>query len=425
MTGIDTKQQVMDKPIKLGIYVIKFPVASETFIVTKVLGLLNAGFDVSIFTEEPSQHWERFATLAQIPDIRQRIFTAPPARPLWKMLTYGIYQILITALRHPIAFARFVRHNWDHRHDLPFSFIQGLYHRLQFVGHSLDILHIEFDTQALRVIDLEAYLGCKVILSARGTFQKTGILDRFPHAPRYIYQHADGYHFISEYLRCKTFALGLDRTIPTWLIEPAIDLSLFTPPQSRPLRSSDAPLRIISVARLAWQKGYEFAIDAVARVYQSGIPVEYLILGEGDYEEPLRYAARQWGLLNSGVVKFLGAVRREDVPRYLAESDVMLHAALEEGFCNAVIEAQAMELPVVASDAGGLPENIEDGVTGFIVPRRNPDALAEKLMLLAHNPELRAQMGKAGRKRALTQFDLTQQVQAFLALYQELYARES
>jgi colanic acid/amylovoran biosynthesis glycosyltransferase len=262
-----------------------------------------------------------------------------------------------------------------------------------------------------------------MLLSARGTFQKTGVLDRFPDAPRYLYQYVDGYHFISEYLRQNTYCLGLDRSVPTWLIEPAVDLKLFTPPTPRALRPGGAPLRIISVARLAWQKGYEFAIDAVARVHQAGIPVEYQILGEGDYEEPIRYAARQWGLLENGVVKFRGAVRREDVVRYLAESDVMLHPALEEGFCNAVIEAQAMELPVVASDAGGLPENVEDGVTGFVVPRRNPDALAEKLILLARDPALCLQMGKAGRERALTRFDLTRQVEAFITLYQALDAQ--
>ncbi|MCC7450191.1 MAG: glycosyltransferase family 4 protein [Anaerolineae bacterium] len=415
----------MDKPIRLGIYVVAFPTASETFIVTKVLGLLDAGFDVAIFTEKPSQHWDRFAALKDRTDVKQRIYLAPPIHPAWKVPVYGSLQVLKTALRHPAAFARFVRHNWQRRHELPSGFLKSLYLRLQFVGHSLDILHIEFDTQALGVIDLADYLGCKVLLSARGTFQKTSVLDRFPNAPHYLYQHVGGYHFISEYLRQNTYRLGLDRTVPTWLIEPAIDLSLFTPPKPRSLRPAGAPLRVISVARLAWQKGYEFAIDAIACLYKAGIPVEYQILGEGSYEEPIRYAARQWGLLDNGVVKLCGAVRREDVPRYLAESDVMLHAAVEEGFCNAVIEAQAMELPVVASNAGGLPENIADGVTGFIVPRRNPEALAEKLTVLARDPALCLQMGKAGRARALARFDLTQQVQAFMALYRELYAQES
>ena len=88
---------------------------------------------------------------------------------------------------------------------------------------------------------------------------------------------------------------------------------------------------------------------------------------------------------------------------------------IEEGFCNAVIEAQAMELPVVTSDAGGLPENVEDGVTGFVVPRRNPAALADKLALLARDPALRRRLGCAGRARATARFDLDRQAEASCA----------
>jgi colanic acid/amylovoran biosynthesis glycosyltransferase len=118
-----------------------------------------------------------------------------------------------------------------------------------------------------------------------------------------------------------------------------------------------------------------------------------------------------------------GALRREDVPRVYEQADVMLHAALAEGFCNAVIEAQAMETPVVTTDAGGLPENVDDGVTGFVVPRRDPDALAEKLALLASDPELRARMGRAGRVRATTRFSIDQQAEAFIKLYETLATR--
>jgi len=103
-----------------------------------------------------------------------------------------------------------------------------------------------------------------------------------------------------------------------------------------------------------------------------------------------------------------------------AEADVMVHAAIEEGFCNAVIEAQAMELPVVTSDAGGLPENVDDGVTGFVVRRRDPAAMAEKIIELAKDPGLRTQLGKAGRERAIQRFDLDRQAEAFVKLYTEL-----
>jgi colanic acid/amylovoran biosynthesis glycosyltransferase len=406
-------------PIRVGISVIQFPAASETFIVTKVLGLLDAGFDVQIFVSRQSSTWDKFAVLQDREDVRERIHIAPPADSLVDAVFKGLPQFILTALRHPLAFGRYVRHCWRNRKRHPLGFLKALYSRVHFVGQALDILHIEFDTQALSQADIKEYLNCKLLLSSRGTFQKTTVLDKYPQALPYLFNYVDGYHFISEYLRQNMRRLGLPDSVPTWLIEPAVNLELFTVTSER-TSSEDKPLRLITVARIVWQKGHEFAVDAVARVHDAGVPVEYWIVGDGNYEETVRFAVHQHGLLEAGIVKFCGAVSREAVIEFLRQADVMIHAALEEGFCNAVIEGQASGLPVVVSDAGGLPENVEDGVTGFVVPRRDPDAMAARIIQLARDPGLRQQMGQAGRERALRKYDLREQVNSFAALYREL-----
>ncbi len=259
-----------------------------------------------------------------------------------------------------------------------------------------------------------------MLLSSRGTFQHSSVLDKMPGAPDYLFRYADGYHFISEFVADNTQRLGLPVTIPSWRIEPAIDLTLFRP-APRAVPEPQQPLRVISVGRLEWEKGYELALDAIARVRDAGVAIEYEICGAGSYEQPIRFAIQQLGL--GGVVRLSGALNREDMPLAYARSDVMLHAAVAEGFCNAVIEAQAMELAVITSDAGGLPENVENGVTGFVVPRRDPDALAAKLIALARDPELRLRLGRAGRERAIARFDLDRQAEAFISLYRELAMR--
>jgi colanic acid/amylovoran biosynthesis glycosyltransferase len=104
----------------------------------------------------------------------------------------------------------------------------------------------------------------------------------------------------------------------------------------------------------------------------------------------------------------------------MRDADVLLHAAVSEGFCNAVMEAQAMELPVVCTDAGGLPENVADGESGFVVPRRDPAALSAKLEELARDFELRRRMGKAGRRRVLEKFQLSDQLDRFERLYEQV-----
>jgi colanic acid/amylovoran biosynthesis glycosyltransferase len=119
-------------------------------------------------------------------------------------------------------------------------------------------------------------------------------------------------------------------------------------------------------------------------------------------------------------VHLLGARSRPEVREEMLRADVFLHPAVSEGFCNAVLEAQSMVLPVVCSDADGLAENVVNGETGFVLPRRNPQAIAEKLIFLASNPAVRQQMGLAGRQRVMNCFQLTDQISAFDRLYRQV-----
>jgi colanic acid/amylovoran biosynthesis glycosyltransferase len=449
--------------MRIGLFLIQFPGPIETFIITKVLGLLEAGVDVQIFAALPSPYWNRYAILKERDDLHRRVHLLPPTTPWWRVITSGLLRLTATAIRQPAAFSRYVHHTWYHRHQHPLKFWRALYLRLPFVGEHLDILHIEFDSQGVNVVDLKDYLECKLVLSSRDVLQRTGVFYRSPGLPANLFQYADGYHVLAEWLRRNLLHLGLPPHVLVRTIPPAIDVELFAPTPSTPLPNGDKkqetephfsappgpfhasrftfhippptpspphplnrptpqPLEILSVGRIAWEKGYEFALDAVRHVRDAGVPVHYTIVGAGAYEEAVRFAARQHGLLQDGTVTFAGAVGREATTAYYRRADIFLHAALQEGFGNSVIEAQAMALPVVTSDANGLPENVADGVTGFVVPRRDPQALADKVLLLARDPALRTRLGQAGRERAVTHFNLRNYTPQFLQLYQDLLA---
>ena len=120
------------------------------------------------------------------------------------------------------------------------------------------------------------------------------------------------------------------------------------------------------------------------------------------------------------VVTLLRSVTPDEVSRQLARSDVLLHAATSEGFCNAVVEAQAHGVPVVCTDAGGLGENVEDGVTGLVVARRDPAALADGVARLAADGELRSAMSTAGRERVQRLFRLDDQLSAWESFYSDV-----
>jgi colanic acid/amylovoran biosynthesis glycosyltransferase len=230
-------------------------------------------------------------------------------------------------------------------------------------------------------------------------------------------------HVLGVDLMRRAYRRGCPRSLPVASIPPAIDAEFFDPGERvhRDVAGTVArPLRILSVGRLEWKKGYEYALQAVQQLQASGCDCEYRIVGDGDYAEPLRFAAHELGLDTR--VQFLGTLSRDEVHAQMRWADVFLHAAVSEGFCNAALEAQAMRLPVVSSDADGLAENVADGYTGFIVPRRDPAALAACLRQLAGDAGLRQKLGAAGRRRVREQFAVADQIQAFVDLYDRVVA---
>lgn len=159
-----------------------------------------------------------------------------------------------------------------------------------------------------------------------------------------------------------------------------------------------------TVANLFPRKGYEVMLRALPTILKSSPEVHYLIVGSGDaaYEARLRALVRDLGLENH--VHFSGF--QESVSPWLAAMDVYVHPALMEGFGIAVLEAMAMRKPVVATTTGGLPEIVQDGETGLLVPPGDPDALAKVVSLLLRDPAHRMALGEAGRVRVATHFTM-------------------
>jgi len=183
----------------------------------------------------------------------------------------------------------------------------------------------------------------------------------------------------------------------------------------RELGLAEDALLALAVGNLYPVKDHASLVRAVA-----GCPgLAVAIAGRGEEETRLRALARELGVAER--VHLLGL--RDDVPELLAAADLFVHPSRSEGLPLAVLEAMAAGLPVVASRVGGIPEAVEDGVTGLLVPPEDPDALAAALGTLASDPPRRAALARAGRTRAEAEFSLAAMGGAYLALYDEVRAR--
>jgi len=392
-----------------------FPKLSETFIANKFLGLLQLGWDVHIVcASSQAKEWQHFPDL-QAARAKKRV------HKIWPLLPRCLALILLpAALLRCIAFSpqttiRYLRQGWKF---FGMRVFWQFYQDAEIILLKPNLLHFEFGAPAVGRMYLKDLLGCKIVVSFRGyDLNFTGLDNPAFFEP--VWRQADALHLLGKDLWRRAQVRGCPANKAHTLISPAIDSNFFQTVTGErdgdSLGSAQNPLRILSVGRLDWRKGYEYDLQAVKLLVDKGIHCRYRILGDGDYLEAVAFARHQLGL--DEMVELLGAQPPQEVRRQMEWADVFLHLAVSEGFCNVLLEAQAMELPVVCSDAGGLPENVAGGESGFIVPRRDPQAAAIKLRLLAEDPELRQQVGQNGRERVLQHFRLEDQISAFEAFY--------
>lgn len=174
----------------------------------------------------------------------------------------------------------------------------------------------------------------------------------------------------------------------------------------------DSTVVIGTVANFRAQKGYPDLLAAAATVLARRPDACFLAVGQGPLEEEVRSRHAELGLGDR--FRLLGY--REDVPRVLAACDVFVLASLHEGFPVAVMEALAAGIPLVATSVGGVPDAVVDGVHGFIVPPGRPELLAERLLQLVADADLRRRCAAAAAE-AGRQFDITAAVRRLEAAY--------
>lgn len=184
----------------------------------------------------------------------------------------------------------------------------------------------------------------------------------------------------------------------------------------RQLGLDPAGMLVVCVASLTPQKGHETLLQAAAELRHRRPAMQYLLVGSGPLLASLEQLAQQLGIADR--VRFFGP--RRDVAQILAASDIFALASNWEGFGLVVAEAGSTGLPVVASAVGGIPEIVEDGKTGLLVPPGNPQALAAALERLAARPEEARALGAAGRARIIEQFDIQLCADRHAALYRSV-----
>jgi glycosyltransferase involved in cell wall biosynthesis len=231
----------------------------------------------------------------------------------------------------------------------------------------------------------------------------------------YLYnQRVDGVIAISRIIRDLLVSAGVEPG-KIRLIHSGIDPQRY---QRQPdeFSAGDTSTVIGCLARLEERKGHRFLLQAAAFLKARGLKLKYRIAGKGPLRDELEQLTDRLGLRNE--VCFLGFVA--DTAEFLSTIDLLVMPSLFEGLGVAALEAMAAGKPVIATSTGGLVESVLDGVTGLLVPARDPAALTDAIAKLVRTPSLAGEMGRQGRQRVMQHFTLAQMAQGNESFYYEL-----
>jgi len=395
--------------MRVAVIVNRYPVRSQTFVQTHFEGLLSAGVECYLVDKSVDSRFPR-RRQPVIPNVnRQTVLFRATYKP---ELTV---RAALAVLQDPESAQRNVRASLAFRGTATGSHWR-LHGRLARLNP--DVIHYSFAAYAIGEEHLGSALGVPLIVSFRGFDLTHEGLDDSTYYDR-LWRAVDFVHFRSADLLRLAIERGFSKAIPHAITPPGIDADLFSPEQTRKrAHESEDSFVILSVGRLVPKKGHEVGLEVIRELQKRGIETEYRIVGEGEREESLRRTARELGV--SDRVHLLGPLSPMGVRDELARANLLLHPSWAEGFGVSVLEAQAMQLPVVCSDAEGLSENVLDGHTGYVVGRGDVIGMANRTEEILRDKALAKAMGEAGRERVRERFTIGAEVKSYLDSYERV-----
>lgn len=398
---------------RVCVVVSRFPVASETFVLRQIVGLIDRGWDVSILpvkhlTNEPiPSEFSRYPLLEQTRASTTREPESRGAR------VGELLRLFVRSLcRRPVRTLEVAR-RWGRRD----------------VTRILRLADVIRDTEPFDVFHCHFGPVGAMLEEARWLTRSGAAITTVFHGYDLSRDDVDP----TQYRRLFTVAAALLPVSEAWaerlrqLGAPANKISVhrmgvvFNDDVRVGQRGGDE-IRLISVCRLVEKKGIADAIDAVAERHAAGDRLRYEILGDGPLMDSLKARAEEAGV--ASIVTFHGWTDPADARKLLLNSDILIAPSVtasdgdQEGIPLAIMEGMAAELPVISTNHSGIPELVRHERDGFLAAERSPKELADAIERLASDADLRRAMGSSAAERVRTlhdQNELDDRLSALLA----------
>lgn len=391
--------------MRLAVFTTRYPARGATFFRRDMNALIAAGVEVDVFPIYPLErgYWEEGKDIVKDDTIARdhvhnisitqslRVWSPSPRR--FGVILKDALAVGASAARHgiePVVKSAYVFPKawaWAARHGGEFD------HVLAYWGNYAGTCAYLFHRLVNRPIPFSIWLHAGVDLYLRPTFLRQKL--------RYADNVVTCCEFNREYLYDQYPDLREELAEKIHVTYHGLDLSGFPyAPDRRP------PRRIVAVGALKRHKGFDYLLRAVAELARRGIRVEVELVGDGRERGALEALARELGIAE--LVEFRGYLQFGDVKRAMSRATMLVHPSdgLGDGLPNVLREAMALGTPVVASRVAGIPEALDDGRCGQLVPPRDVQALANAIEALLGDEERRLRFAALGRRRTEALFDL-------------------
>lgn len=395
-----------------------FPKLSETFVVNHIRGLMDAGVEVDIFAfyGRGEERINGFVTsYGMLGRTSYKPFEPLPQIP--RML--GALRILAGNLGYLRPLLRSLDFFNQGKEALR---LHRFYESSTFLTRRrYDIVHCHFGITAEKLALFQDWglMQAPLVTSFHGyelddrTVVREGMY-------RALQRRGSLFIANSGYTRGRLEDFGFDMR-KTVISPVSLDTVFFSRQRSRSVK----PFRLLTVGRLVPFKGVAFALRALALARTAiGDDVKYSIVGTGPEEASIRELITRLGLEEQ--VEMLGDRTTEEVRELMEEAHVLLLTGIRapdgrvENQGLVLQEAQSMEVPVIAADVGGVSEGLIDGVTGFLVPEKDIEAIADRICKIHDNPDMMLRMGREGRVFVEGRYDIALSTRALISHYEEL-----
>lgn len=387
--------------MKIGIVLSNTPSYSETFFNAKIDKLKENGFEVILFSKN-NKDYNKTKVVAPL-----------------KHTFIGLLQFFLIVLVNFSSLKKFYKLELLCRNSKKRAF-KNTFLNAHMLQKKLDWIHFGYATIAMNRENVAQCINAKMSVSLRGYDINVYPLQH-ENCYELLWSRVDKVHSVSAYLLKKANSLGLAKATPAEIIHDAVAKEYITSKksiQTTSKKESASDLQIVTIARLNWIKGVQYAIQAMSLLKKHINNFTYTVVGGGTKQELeyIIFLVKEFNLENHVILK--GELSHTETLQCLQKADIYVQPSIGEGFCTSVVEAQAMGKVCIVTDAGGMPENVVHNQTGWVVPKMDAIALGNKIMeFYSTTSEVKKTMALSAIERVENNFTTEQQLEQFIKFY--------